>query len=936
MKLKKRLLAALLTFAFAFQLCPVSAFALDSVYPAITGPALGSANPLTQGVYYLLDDNGIPQTTDADASNYNVYYHDTTVTLNDAALKTPLYVPGGTTIEFLGTNSSGSETDKVTTAIQTMTDGDLTITGTGSYTAYASSGDGIITGSKNADSGDIIIEGGKLDLTNVNTSVNARGGNVKIAGSADIEARTLSAAKDITITGNAKITAQKIAASNKAVFTGDCTVNITNGGIGGLYGIEILGNAEVSSIVSSGNAINAFYGPVTINSTKKVFASSGDTRTATISAGVQQNAESNDLTICSEVEASGFLPFAVNGANSRIVVDGGTVTANCTFIGLYTQSAGNLEIKNGSKVTVTGSGNATPAIATYSRAPKPIIIEDSTITISNCGYGLSGSTITLKDSPITVDSTVRAFLATPTLDYTPTTAVLAGESADAAELVTSSKITADTFKNKYVKTVPAVFYSITLPTGCTAAVNDAQVSSAENGDDVVVTVADASALYTAETASGTSVSLTKNDNGTYSFTMPNEAVTISALYTLTLPKVENVKVNGEPAVTGTDANGNLTVTAKAGAVITFTKPADANVSYTFVGRDAKTELKAENGVYTVIMPSYNTTVEAAELPQSIETKDDTVTITAYDENNSLIHSAYAGAKVYLSYASEDLPEGTEFKGWKVTETDGTAVEVKAENGKYYFIMPDSAVTVELLTQPVKSDDNDKPTTPDKPEVKKSGITLPEPNDYGVAAKDADGKEISAAAKDDKVYLTYDDSTLPEDKMFDAWTVTGKDDTTVEVQQDENGKYYFEMPEGDVTITLKLKPINETPDTPADSTFDTVAAVAGGVTAGAAIGVAGYYAGTGLYLDAIFGYVPANRQALATALWTKANKPEPQSTALYTDVSADETDAQKADRWCVEQGLLPDKGADSFKPGAYVTRVQCIKSWKALEKLLNNN
>ena len=74
---------------------------------------------------------------------------------------------------------------------------------------------------------------------------------------------------------------------------------------------------------------------------------------------------------------------------------------------------------------------------------------------------------------------------------------------------------------------------------------------------------------------------------------------------------------------------------------------------------------------------------------------------------------------------------------------------------------------------------------------------------------------------------------------------------------------------------------------------------------------------------------------ASALWEKADKPEPQSTALYTDVDEKNADAQKADRWCVEQGLLPDRGGDTFKPAGWVTHTRCIVSWKKLEKMLKN-
>ena len=535
---------------------------------------------------------------------------------------------------------------------------------------------------------------------------------------------------------------------------------------------------------------------------------------------------------------------------------------------------------------------------------------------------------------------------------------------------------------------PVVKKNITLPAGVTNVTKTAQGSTTaekvtldssnsaevEVGATLAFTVSpDDDMDYTLESTDKTT-NLVDNGNGSYSFTVPDADVTIKATpkkHKVTLPDADKIMSLQLPSNATKDPDSNVVYDVIKKDEISFKQPVDADVTYWYADG---TELKPnENGVYTITVGTEDITIHTERNKHTVILPIHTCNLdtdngfilpqgTAVFEDGSWIGDSYkvpGGSTIRF-----EKTEGADVTFWIVGRDAKTELKPD-ENGVYHLTVYTSDIKVveeeiKEPDQPAKPDDKpttpdddpDKPTTPDEkpttpdqpttpdepeePEVKKSGITLPDPNDYGVAAKDADGKEISAAAKGDKVYLTYDDSTLPEDKMFDAWNVTGKNDTAVEVKQDENGKYYFEMPEGDVTITLKLKPINETPDTPADSTFDTVAAVAGGVTAGAAIGVAGYYAGTGLYLDAIFGYVPANRQALATALWTKANKPEPQSSVLYTDVSEDNTDAQKADRWCVEQGLLSDKGDDTFKPGAYVTRVQCIKSWKALEKLLNNN
>lgn len=109
-----------------------------------------------------------------------------------------------------------------------------------------------------------------------------------------------------------------------------------------------------------------------------------------------------------------------------------------------------------------------------------------------------------------------------------------------------------------------------------------------------------------------------------------------------------------------------------------------------------------------------------------------------------------------------------------------------------------------------------------------------------------------------------------------------------------------------------------------------------VIGGAAIGGAAYLIGTQVYLTSVLpegASIPTNRQQLADLLWTAAGKPQPASTALFTDISAEAADSQKAARWCVEQGLLKDTGS-AFKPDKHTFRPQVIKAWNDLQAKLN--
>ena len=102
---------------------------------------------------------------------------------------------------------------------------------------------------------------------------------------------------------------------------------------------------------------------------------------------------------------------------------------------------------------------------------------------------------------------------------------------------------------------------------------------------------------------------------------------------------------------------------------------------------------------------------------------------------------------------------------------------------------------------------------------------------------------------------------------------------------------------------------------------------------AGLGYVTYVCGSSLYLHYVLpdGFIPSTRQELATVLWTTAGKPDPVSTALYTDIPADDIEQQKAARWCAEQGLLSDHGA-TFGPDTKVTNARIIRAWNSLKKV----
>lgn len=164
-----------------------------------------------------------------------------------------------------------------------------------------------------------------------------------------------------------------------------------------------------------------------------------------------------------------------------------------------------------------------------------------------------------------------------------------------------------------------------------------------------------------------------------------------------------------------------------------------------------------------------------------------------------------------------------------------------------------------------------------------------------------------------------------------------DDERVPVLDSDSDSYVYEIPvRGYEKIVLVTEePAPPTPDEPGelDPAFSSGAAALGIVLGTAGLGYATYIYGSSLYLHYALpdGFIPSTRQELANVLWTTAGKPDPVSTALYTDIPADAIEQQKAARWCAEQGLLSDHGA-AFGPDTKVTNARIIRAWNSLKKV----
>lgn len=107
-----------------------------------------------------------------------------------------------------------------------------------------------------------------------------------------------------------------------------------------------------------------------------------------------------------------------------------------------------------------------------------------------------------------------------------------------------------------------------------------------------------------------------------------------------------------------------------------------------------------------------------------------------------------------------------------------------------------------------------------------------------------------------------------------------------------------------------------------------------VVVGAAAGAIIYEAGTGIYrvINMPGIPMPSNRIELAELLWEHAGKPEPVSTALYSDIEQGDTDAQKAAHWAVEQDLMKDDSEkNTFNPYFPVGKLRTCLTWNAAKE-----
>lgn len=305
-----------------------------------------------------------------------------------------------------------------------------------------------------------------------------------------------------------------------------------------------------------------------------------------------------------------------------------------------------------------------------------------------------------------------------------------------------------------------------------------------------------------------------------------------------------------------------------------------------------------------------------------------------DDNDASVPSGSAvpvGETVHLTAIA---PEGQNFIGWTVKVGDE---EQKADT----FLTPDkNDPTKATFTMPSKNVEvtanfASNPTLNPTLRVGDHVTATIEGSDASVPSD-----STVPVPKNKIVHLT---ANVPDGQHFISWTVLvggeeQKADTFLKTPDaDDPTKVTFIMPDANVEVTATFAddPIGpDGPDPVGPSDTGNIQGAISAVVVGAAAGAIIYEAGTGIYrvINMPGIPMPSNRIELAELLWEHAGKPEPVSTALYSDIDEGDTDAQKAARWAVEQDLMKDDADNNkFHPAFPVSKLRTCLTWNAAKE-----
>ena len=301
-------------------------------------------------------------------------------------------------------------------------------------------------------------------------------------------------------------------------------------------------------------------------------------------------------------------------------------------------------------------------------------------------------------------------------------------------------------------------------------------------------------------------------------------------------------------------------------------------------------------------------------------------VTAELEDKVLNVPVAADTKVHLTAT---VPEGKRFTGWTVKvggeekEADTFLTADANDPTKATFTMPSENVEV---TANFASNPTLNPTL--------------RVGDHVTATIDGIDTPVQSGSPLPEYTTVHLTAIAPDGQHFTGWTVKvggeeQKADTFLTPDKNDPTKATFTMPSKNVEVTATFADDSiPEPDPVGPSDTGNIQGAISAVVIGAAAGVIAYEAGTGIYrvINMPGIPMPSNRIELAELLWEHAGKPEPVSTALYSDIDEGDTDAQKAARWAVEQDLMKDDADNNkFHPAFPVSKLRTCLTWNAAKE-----
>ena len=195
----------------------------------------------------------------------------------------------------------------------------------------------------------------------------------------------------------------------------------------------------------------------------------------------------------------------------------------------------------------------------------------------------------------------------------------------------------------------------------------------------------------------------------------------------------------------------------------------------------------------------------------------------------------------------------------------------------------------------------------------------------------DGRQVNLSAAPAQDGLEFEQWVVSPASALPDLTSTGFDLTASETS--------FLMPAQDITLTAQYRPSAPAiDDASADASVDPAISTAVTIIGGALLVGGLHQLGTELWLIHHLPKgtaIPETRIELAEVLWKDAGQPVPAAEAAYTDIDTDDTDAQQAAQWAIENELMTLRSSehpDKFDPHVPVSTVKAIRAWKKAQQM----